>query len=310
MKPVLIVDNVTKKYKGKEVVSNLVFSLYEGEILGLVGPNGAGKSTTLKMITGLTSISSGYISICGHDIEKNFCKAMENIGAVVENPVMYNDFSGLKNLQLVAGLYGKEAKKRIESIVSLVGMTEKINEKYSTYSLGMKQRLGIASALLNNPKIVILDEPTNGLDVAGIKELRDLLIKLAKKVNIAIIVSSHNLSELEHICDKVGIISGGKLIEYKSITDIKDIYSKNEKVIFSVNYPNFAAKLLKDRFKINCSVVGNSVIAPIKEKHIAIVTSFLTMKKIVIYGIEKKGRSLEDIYFEILKKKVKNNERI
>ena len=300
MIPILSVNNLTKTYGMRKVVNNVTFSLFPGQIFGFVGPNGAGKSTTIRMITGLTPITSGSIKICGFSIEKNFQQAIYNVGAVVEIPQLYPYLSGLQNLKLLASFYGKKALKRIPEIVKLVGMENRINDKLSTYSLGMKQRLGIAQALLNKPKLLILDEPTNGLDPNGIVEIRNILKVLAEKEKMSIIISSHNLTELEHTCDVIGLINNGKIIEYKTMKEINSIVESKQRVQFLCNYPNYAALLLKKKYKIPSKVVGNSVILPLKEANIAVVISYLTYKKVKIYGIKKIQKSLEELYFELL----------
>lgn len=300
MLPTLSVKNLTKYYGQKRVVNDLSFSLYPGQIFGFVGPNGAGKSTTIKMITGLANISSGDVRIGGYSIDKSFAKAISNIGAVVEMPQLYGYLSGEKNLKLYASFYGKQAIKRIPQIVKLVGMENRIKEKVSTYSLGMKQRLGIAQALLGKPNLLILDEPTNGLDPNGIVEIRKILKVLAEKEKITIIISSHNLAELEQTCDIIGIINNGDLIEYKTMAQINEMIEKNQKVQLMCNYPNYAAVEIKEKYKIECKIVGNSVILPLREKHIATIVSFLNYKKIKVYGIKKIHKTLEELYFEIL----------
>lgn len=301
MLPVLSVNNLTKVYGAKKVVDSLNLSLFPGQIYGFVGPNGAGKSTTIKMITGLVPPTDGNIRICGYSIEKNYKRAIQNVGAVVETPQLYSYLSGLKNLQIMAKFYGKKSANRINEIVKLVGMENRIKDKFGTYSLGMKQRLGIAQALLNKPKLLILDEPTNGLDPNGIIEIRNVLRALAEKEKMAIIISSHNLAELELICDSIGIIHNGKMIEQKSMRDIKQLVESNQRVQLLCNYPHYSALMLKDEYGItNAKIVGNSVIVPLRERDLATVISFLMGKKIKIYGINKMEKSLEELYLEIL----------
>lgn len=300
MKPVLVVNNLTKVYGQKKVVNNVSFSIYEGQIFGFVGPNGAGKSTTIRMITGLTPITSGSARICGYSVERNFTTAISKVGAVVETPQLYGYLSGLKNLKIFASFYGKAAANRINEIVKLVGMENRIKDKVSTYSLGMKQRLGIAQALLNKPKLLILDEPTNGLDPNGIVEMRNILRALAKKEKITIIISSHNLAELEQTCDVIGLINNGRLIEFKTMDDINKLVESKQRVQFYCNYPNYAAFLIKKKYGILSKVVGNTVILPLKEANMASVISYLTYKKVKIYSIKKIQKSLEELYFELL----------
>lgn len=300
MIPVLNVNCLTKEYGSKKVVNNVSFSVFAGQIFGFVGPNGAGKSTTIRMITGLTPITAGEVRICGYSVKSSFKKAISKVGAMVEMPHIYPYLSGYQNLKLFANFYGKQAIKRIPDIVKLVGMENRIKEKVSTYSLGMKQRLGIAQALLNKPSLLILDEPTNGLDPNGIAEMRNILKILAEKENMAILISSHNLAELEQTCDVIGLINNGKLIEFKTMQEIEKIIQNNQKVQLLCNYPNYAAHLLKNKYNIKSKVIGNSVILPIKEKNIASIISFLMSKKIKIYSIKKIQKTLEQLYFELL----------
>ena len=300
MIPILSVSNLTKEYGSKKVVNNVTFSVFAGQIFGFVGPNGAGKSTTIRMVTGLTPITNGDVRICGYSIKTAYKKAISNVGGIIEMPQLYPYLSGMKNLKLFAGFYGRKALKRIPQIVKLVGMENRINDKVSTYSLGMKQRLGIAQALLGKPKLLILDEPTNGLDPNGIVEMRHILRTLAEKENMAIIISSHNLAELEQMCDVIGLINNGKLIEHKTMRDIDVMLQSKQRVQLMCNYPNYSALLLKEKYNLKCNVVGNSIILPLKEKNIAPVISYLVHKKIKIYSIKKIQKSLEELYFDLL----------
>ena len=302
MLPVLSVSNLTKEYGNKKVVNNVTFSVFAGQVFGFVGPNGAGKSTTIRMITGLTPITNGDVRVCGYSIKTAYKKAIFNIGGIIEMPQLYPYLSGLKNLKLFAGFYGKSALKRIPQIVKLVGMENRIHDKVSTYSLGMKQRLGIAQALLNKPKLLILDEPTNGLDPNGIVEMRHILKTLAEKENMAIIISSHNLAELEQLCDVIGLINNGKIIEHKSMHAIDALLQSKQKIQFLCNYPNYAALLLKEKYNLKSQVLGNSIILTLKERNIATVVSYLIHKKVKIYSIKKIQKTLEELYFELLNK--------
>ena len=243
---VLEVKNLTKIYNGdRYAVNDISFSIKPGMIFGFIGPNGAGKSTTIKMITGLTNITKGEIYICGHSIKKEFEKAIKNVGGIIENPEMYHYLSGMDNLKFYASLYPNISKQRILDVVELVGLQNRINDKVGKYSLGMKQRLGIAQALLHNPKLIILDEPTNGLDVNGIIEMRRLLKNLAHKDGVAIMVSSHILAEMEMLCDEIAIIVNGKIQQVKTLEEIKESQQSRLVYYIQVNYPNYAAKLLQ-----------------------------------------------------------------
>ncbi len=217
---VLKCDKIYKSFGKKKILSNVSLELYEGDILGFIGPNGAGKTTTIKLILGLQSINSGKVYINGFDIEKDFVRAISRVGAIVENPDLYMYLSGYDNLKLVANMYNI-SHERINEVVKIIGLKNRIKDKVSKYSLGMRQRLGIGCALLHNPNLLILDEPTSGLDPEGIKELRDLLIELAVKEKMAILISSHILSELESFCNKICIIKNGKIIEEAEIKKFK-----------------------------------------------------------------------------------------
>ncbi len=221
MRTVVEVKNINKFFGKKQVLKDVSFSVNEGEILGFIGPNGAGKTTTIKLILGLQSISSGTILINGYDVKKDFKKAIAKVGAIVENPDMYMYLSGYKNLEMIARLYKGVDTKRLEEIVKLVGLENRINDKVSKYSLGMRQRLGIAAALIHKPNVLILDEPTNGLDPEGIKDLRILLKKLAKNEKMGILISSHNLAELESFCTDVCMIKNGEIIDRTSVKEAK-----------------------------------------------------------------------------------------
>lgn len=219
MSEVLVLQHVNKRFGARPVVQDVSFSVQEGEIFGFLGPNGAGKTTTIKMILGLLSMDSGTILVNGKNIETEFESAMRYISGIVENPDMYAFLSGYDNLRLYARACGVE-DSRIDQVVQMVGMQNRIHEKFKSYSLGMKQRLGVAQALLHNPKIMILDEPTNGLDPAGIKDFRDLLRNLAHTQGLSVLVSSHILQEMQLMCDRVGIVSNGRLLQVASMEEM------------------------------------------------------------------------------------------
>ena len=241
---VLEVDNLTKVFKNRVAVDNVSFEIIKGEIFGLIGPNGAGKTTIIRMLTGLAEPTSGEIYIDGISLKKHFEKAIAKLGGIIETPELYSYMTGMENLKFFASLYPNITKEKIDEIVKLVGMEKRIYDKVRTYSLGMKQRIGIAQALLHDPKLLILDEPTNGLDPNGIKDMRKFLIGLARKKNISILVSSHILSEMEQLCDTVAIIDGGKILEVKTLEQIKRGLQDTQKLCVKCDYPNYAGKLV------------------------------------------------------------------
>ncbi len=291
---ILECENLHKKFGKKEILKGVSVKVEAGDILGFIGPNGAGKTTTIKLILGLQSITSGTVKINGYDIKKDFTKAISKVGTIVENPDLYMYLSGYDNLALVTHLYPGVGKKQIEEVASLVGLENRIHDKVSKYSLGMRQRLGLAQAILHKPNLLILDEPTNGLDPEGIKELRDLLKKLAKEENMAIFISSHNLAELESFCNKVCIIKNGKVIETNSIAKVKKALTNNlytvevDQTDFLKNSKNETIHILnKTKFEIYLE----------KEK-VPDFISQLVADQIRIYSICEKEISLEEAFLK------------
>lgn len=290
---ILECKNLKKSFGRKKVIKDVSFSIEEGDILGFIGPNGAGKTTTIKLILGLQRIDEGTVKINSFDIEKDFVKAIERVGTIVENPDMYMYLSGRKNLELVRHLYKNITKERIEEVIKIVGLEKRIDDKVSKYSLGMRQRLGIAQAILHKPNLLILDEPTNGLDPEGIVDLRNLLKKLAKDEKMGILISSHNLMELESFCNKVCIIQSGEIIEQNNIKELKKKMS-NSFYHFYVSSTDKLDKVFKD---INILNECNFEIQ-IKKEEVTEVISKLLSKKIDIYAIYPKTVSLEEVFMK------------
>ena len=291
---VLKCDNINKVIKKKQILNNVSFELNEGEILGFIGPNGAGKTTTIKLILGLQSITSGMVKINGYDVQKDFVHAIERVGAIVENPDFYMYLSGRKNLELVANMYKGVTKERIDEVVKLVGLENRINDKVSKYSLGMRQRLGIAQAIINKPNLLVLDEPTNGLDPEGIKELREFLVKLSKEENMAIFISSHNLAELESFCNKICIIKNGEVIENSSIEELKS-EKIDEKNIYTVEIND--TKLLEKDEKISI-MDGTHFKLIIEKENVPEFIEMLINKNVKIYEIKEERVSLEEAFLK------------
>lgn len=282
-----------KSIRKKEIIKGISFDIKAGEILGFIGPNGAGKTTTIKLILGLQNFSKGNIEINGYDVKKNFEKAIENVGTIVENPDLYMFMSGYGNLKLAANLYKGIDKTRIDEVVKLVGLENRIKDKVSKYSLGMRQRLGIAQAILHRPNLLILDEPTNGLDPEGIKQIRDLIVKLAKEEDMAIMISSHNLSEIENVCNKICIIQNGKIVEQSNISDIKKEASKGEYII-EVD----SLEKLKDLLKIEVKEENKKAIITATREEIPEIIKKLVENNIKIYSVTENILSLEEAFLK------------
>ncbi len=201
---VLEMQGLTKFFGKRKVLDNVTVSISKGEILGFIGPNGAGKTTAIKIMLGLLKPDNGEVFINGFDITKNFENALSGVGGIIESPDLYNYLTGYDNLMLTARMYGL-GKDRVLEVAEQVKLLGRLNDKVKKYSLGMRQRLGVAQALINKPNLLVLDEPTNGLDPVGIKELRDMLKDLAKS-GVAVFISSHQLAEMELICDTFCLI--------------------------------------------------------------------------------------------------------
>ncbi len=296
MNTILELKNVSKKLGGKKVVDNVSFTVNEGEIFGFLGPNGAGKTTTIKMIVGLLSIDEGQILIDGKSVKKNFESAMKMVGGIIENPEMYDYISGRKNLQIFGRMHGRIPKQRYEQVIAQVKLTNRINDKVKKYSLGMRQRLGVAQALLHNPKLLILDEPTNGLDPAGIKELRDNLRELAQSQGLAVMVSSHLLSEMELMCDRFGIIDKGVLMDTKTLTDIRES-SETEALTytFDVNDKEAALKIIIEHTQQTMAENTDKLIkAELTRDDAADIIEELVRSGIKVYAMNQSIHSLED----------------
>ena len=251
---VLEVKGVKKKLGKREIIKGLDLSVNEGEIFGFLGPNGAGKTTTIRMLVGLISPNEGEIVVCGKSVLSEKEQALKNVGAVVENPELYKYLSGRENLMQIARIR-KVSKEEVEELIDLVGLKDRIDDKVRKYSLGMKQRLGLATALIGNPKLLILDEPTNGLDPSGIIDFRDVVKKAARERGMAVFISSHILSEVQNLCDRVAFINNGVI---KSVEDIHDNSMETEldslTLVVSSNKEQ-AVKVLKDIGFVNSSTV-------------------------------------------------------
>lgn len=299
-KVVLDLKNLTKKFGNRIAVNNVSFVIQEGEIFGFLGANGAGKSTTIKMITGLTTITSGDAFVNGFSVKYQFEKAMEQVGTIVEIPEFYNYLTGYQNLKYFAKLSNIKDKNEIDRVISIVGLSNRIHEKVGKYSLGMKQRLGVAQALLNKPKLLILDEPTNGLDANGIREFRMLLKDLAHKEKIAILISSHILSEMQNLCDTIGIIDNGILLETNRMSTIKQNVAENGSQFIKCNAPNYAGKIIQDEYGLQVKICNNKVLFTTDENTIARIIINLTKKNIAVYGAGEVDASLEDIFLTVV----------
>ena len=298
--PAIELTNSSKTIKGKQIIKDLNFKVEPGEVFGFIGPNGAGKTTTIRMIAGLVSISEGDVTVMGHSITKEFSKAIRHVGAIVENPEVYPFLTGMQNLKYYRRMIPGITKERIDEVVSLVGLEKAINQKAGRYSLGMRQRLGIAQALLHKPSVLILDEPTNGLDPAGIREIRQYIRALAKNENVAVIISSHFLAEIELMCDRIGIVKNGALIDVQSVDDTSTDTTELRQVSIEVDQPEVAVESVKVAHQIDGDIVDGLVRFEINKDTIPLIIQTLVEKDLLIYKVETSKTRLEDKFFDVI----------
>lgn len=292
-KPVVELRGLSKTIGKKKIIDNLNLSLYPGQITGFLGPNGAGKTTTIRMMVGLMKPTSGDVLIEGVALRENFEEGLSKVGVIVENPEMYKFMSGYKNLLHFARMHPNVAEARIDEVIEQVGMQNRIHEKVSTYSLGMRQRLGLAQALLHRPKFLILDEPTNGLDPAGIREFRMYLRSIAEKEGVSIFVSSHMLSEIELMCDRIAVIQNGKLLNVEDMTDTRESYyyveaSPLERLEEIAVAEGKSVESLKDGLLIQ-----------IEKEEIPSFIHKLVEEEIQLFAVQPHLKTLEDQFLEL-----------
>lgn len=294
--------DVQKTIGQKDIIKDLSLNIHRGEVFGLIGPNGAGKTTTIRMMVGLMKLSGGDVQILGKSIQTDYKAAVREVGAIVENPEMYPFMTGWQNLKHFARMIPGITEDRITEVIQLVGLEKPINEKSGRYSLGMRQRLGIAQALLHKPSVLILDEPTNGLDPAGIREIRQYIRRLATEDNVSVIISSHLLSEIELMCDRIGIIKNGELIT------IQDVHGESETekqqsirdITMEVKPTEKAIALLKEQYKIEAVLQNGSLAFQDAKDHIPKIIQTFVKHEIDIYQVAVKKASLEDKFFDVI----------
>ncbi|MCF7756104.1 MULTISPECIES: ABC transporter ATP-binding protein [Paenibacillus] len=291
--PVVRIQGVSKIISSRSLVSDLTLDISPGQVFGFLGPNGAGKTTTIRMMVGLMSISKGDILISGHSVKNEFEKAVAQVGAIVENPEMYKFLTGYQNLVHFARMSPGVTKERIAETIERVGLTARIHDKVKTYSLGMRQRLGVAQAILHKPKLLVLDEPTNGLDPQGIRELRDYLRQLTQEEGITVFVSSHLLSEMELMCDTVAIIQNGKLIDVRNLRAEAGSDALIE-VAFELNDADRAADLIQ-----GAVVQGNVLVMRVSREQIPDINAKLVSEGFQVYGIRNVTHTLEEQFLQV-----------
>lgn len=308
---VLRVRDLNKRIGRKTIIHSISFDVRAGEIFGFLGPNGAGKTTTIRMLVGLIRPSSGSVEICGHDVQKQPEEALKYVGSIVENPEMYPFLTGWENLTHFARMQEGIDEHRIREVTELVHLGSRIHEKVRTYSLGMRQRLGIAQALLARPRLLILDEPTNGLDPKGIKEMRSFIRELAAG-GLAVFVSSHLLSEIQLLCDRVAIIGGGKELAVGSVEELMgagsgmviwDVEPKEKALALLGQYADIAvldesrAAVLEDAAVALLN--ERSVVTETPEERVAEVLDRMVGEGIAVRGVHRVAPTLERLFLQM-----------
>ncbi len=289
--PTLLAQHLTKVIGKRTIVSDVSFDVFAGEVFGFLGPNGAGKTTTIRMLVGLIKPTAGRILICGHDVQHQFEQAMRCIGCIVETPDLYRFMTGRENLAHFARMLDADDDD-IERVASLVNLSTRLDQRVGTYSLGMRQRLGIAQAMLGNPRVLILDEPANGLDPAGIREIRELLRQLARERGMSVFVSSHLLAEVELTCDRVAIIHKGQLLRTGTV---RDLISSQRSMEFRVGEVSRAAEILADQ---NPTIEHDRLLLPIDESAAPPLVAALTEAGIDVYRVAPHRQTLEEMFIE------------
>ncbi|WP_405117799.1 ABC transporter ATP-binding protein [Paenibacillus sp. FSL H8-0317] len=306
---VLSVQNLKKRIGRKWIIKDVTFDVKPGEIFGFLGPNGAGKTTTIRMLVDLIKPTEGKIKVCGYDVNRDPERALKYVGSIVENPEVYTYLTGWENLEHFARMQPGVDNERIQEVVDIVRLDQRIHDKVRTYSLGMRQRLGIAQALLGRPRLLILDEPTNGLDPKGIKELRVFIKQLASE-GMAVFVSSHLLSEIQLLCDRVAIISAGRVLAVGGVSELIEDHSKL--AIWHVSPLEQGKTMLQDA---GIALVGrpadvmddtivaglgpNAVVAEMHEDRIPDMVQQMVQAGVQVEGVQRIQPTLEQLFLKM-----------
>lgn len=296
---ILRTNNLGKKYRNRWAAHNINLEVRQGDVFGFLGPNGAGKSTTIRMILSLIKPTEGSVELFGHDLFKEREKALFNVGGIVEKPDFYLYLSAYRNMEIAGAMtLGKiPGKKNILDALEHVGLLDRALDRVKTYSHGMKQRLGIAQALLTNPKLVMLDEPTNGLDPQGMKEVRELIVQLSQERGITVFLSSHLLNEVEQVATRMAIINKGEMVVQGSTADL--LKTNANKILLTVEPKKKALGLLKKMKQVTePSLNDEGILAKVEQKHLPEVVKILVKNNCKVFTIEPK-RSLEEYFLSI-----------
>jgi ABC-2 type transport system ATP-binding protein len=294
---ILQTKGLTKRFRGRTAVDKLSLHVERGDIYGFLGPNGAGKSTTLRMLLGLIRPTAGRVEFPSHGLRWNYLRARSQIGAIIETPAFYENFSGRRNLQVLASLSGGVLSKRVEEVLDIVGLKDRAGEPVKVFSYGMRQRLGIAQALLPTPQLIILDEPTNGLDPQGIQQTRQLIRRLRDELKLTILLSSHLLAEVEQLCNRVGIINEGRLL-YEG--EPAGLVAPTTRFKIKVDNTESTFELLAKDAAITVSRNGAAYLhVDADAEHIGDVNALLVNNGIKVYELTPTQETLEEAFLRL-----------
>lgn len=298
---ILEIRGLSKSMGKKQILKDITLEVNGGEVFGFLGPNGSGKTTTIKLMLGLLNYNQGQIRICGHDVKREFEKAVSNIGGIIENPEMYKYLTGRQNLMQYRRMQDGITDERFEEVIDIVHLRARIDDKVSKYSLGMRQRLGIAQAILHRPRLLVLDEPTNGLDPAGIKELRDIFKHLAHEEGCAVFVSSHMLAELELMCDRVCIINHGVVVSNMTMEEIRSAKEGGNGTTYRVDTPDTeAAAAVAQNMGLEHRINGGILEVVIEKENVSGLVKALALADVEVEGVVPVQKTLEDAFIELV----------
>ena len=297
MNYVMETQNLTKKYQNVTVVDHVNLHIPKGKIYGLLGRNGAGKTTIMKMMLQLVSPTDGKIIMFGKDYREQVKDTYQKIGSIIETPGFYTNLTGQENLEILARLHRNVSRESVLHALEIVGLDKEKKKQFSDYSLGMKQRLGIAAAIMHQPQLLILDEPINGLDPIGISEIRQFLYELSRTKGTTILISSHVLNEIEQIADMIGVINQGKLVEEVNMQELH----KRKYVVFTVSDPLTASRMLENRCKVRDYEIQEDTIKIFEpEFNIGYFNQILVENQVVVTAINSCEENLEDYFTELI----------
>ena len=294
---VLQTEQLTKKYRQRVIVNELALTVERGDIFGFLGQNGAGKSTTIRMALGLVRPTSGRVRVLGHDMSRQPLRALKSVGAIIEAPAFYENFSGRQNLRMFSAMSGGAEQQRVDEVLAIVGLRERASDPVRIYSHGMRQRLGLAQALLPDPELIILDEPTDGLDPQGLCEIRNLIRRLRDELGLTIMLSSHLLHEVEQICNRVAIIDEGRLL-YQGPVD--ELVVNDNWIKLKVDRVAEAFKLLARNPRLSLHLNGNDALyVKMAGEDIPLVNAFLVQNGFRVTELSPQRESLEDVFLRL-----------